>query len=275
MISTIALSLCILLFFVFLVWLSEDTQRYHQRRSRMLNGAPIQRVVLESPFRPVGETDEEIAFSALMNRLYLRLALYDSLSRGEAPFASHAIYTQALNDAVEDERERGIKSGFAWGECASKVVAYEDLGLTPGMIRGITFAEGEDIAVERRQMFKDQSQILAFYDLAATLVDNPNQEEPNGKEIHDFIQEYAERFNEYTGAVESAIFDVGHEMGFFDQATDDILPEEEAKIALYDAFVSLTEKTQSSERLAQRLRDIRDRVNPVKPSNAEKEDTSC
>jgi hypothetical protein len=262
MTSTLALTLCLLLFFVFLVWLAEDTQRYIRRSSRTLHGAPAHRVVLESPFRPMGDSEEQRIFSALMNRLYLRLALYDSLSRGEAPFASHAIYTQALDDAVGSERSWGIKSGFAWGECASRFVVYEDLGVTPGMIQGMSFAEGEDIPVERRQMFKDHSQMLAFYDLAATLADDPLQEEPNGRQIHEYLQKYTDHFKDYTTSVETAILDFGNAMDLLDLPTDDeTLPEEEAKIALYD-------------QLARHLEEMRQ---PAATENTakEKEDSSC
>jgi hypothetical protein len=44
----------------------------------------MRRVVIESPY----------AGDVGLNLLYLRACLADSLSRGEAPYASHAIYTQ-------------------------------------------------------------------------------------------------------------------------------------------------------------------------------------
>lgn len=67
----------------------------------------IPRVVVESPY--AGDVER--------NLRYLRAALRDCLLRGEAPYASHAIYTQpgVLDDDIPSERTRGIHAGLAWG----------------------------------------------------------------------------------------------------------------------------------------------------------------
>ena len=90
-------------------------------------------VIIESPFP--GLVDR--------NLRYLRAAMHDSLvSHGEAPFASHALYTQpgVLDDRSPEERLLGIEAGLAWGERADYVVVYMDLGITPGMQIGINTA---------------------------------------------------------------------------------------------------------------------------------------
>lgn len=52
--------------------------------------------------------------------------MLDALDRGEAPYASHLLYTQMLDDTIPAERELGIKAGFAWGDGVRRVY-YSDL----------------------------------------------------------------------------------------------------------------------------------------------------
>lgn len=110
------------------------------------------RVVIESPFgtRPDGSraSPEEVE----RNKDYLRRCMLDSLGRGEAPFASHALYTQYLDDANHGAREVGIESGFSWGEVAQFVAAYIDHGITPGMRRGLERAAAAGQAVLYRTL---------------------------------------------------------------------------------------------------------------------------
>lgn len=102
------------------------------------------RVVIESPY--AGDIERNVA--------YARAALADSLRRGEAPFASHLLYTQpgVLNDAVAAEREQGMAAGFAWGRCADLVAVYDDLGITEGMWRGIGKAQEAGVDVVFRNV---------------------------------------------------------------------------------------------------------------------------
>lgn len=67
---------------------------------------------------------------------YARAALADSLRRGEAPFASHLLYTQpgVLDDDVPVEREAGIAAGLALSERLDAHVFYVDLGWSRGML---------------------------------------------------------------------------------------------------------------------------------------------
>ena len=68
----------------------------------------------------------------------------DCLRRGEAPYASHLLYTQpgVLDDDDPGERMLGIDAGFAWREVTEATVVYTDLGITPGMQLGIGHAGG-------------------------------------------------------------------------------------------------------------------------------------
>lgn len=73
---------------------------------------------------------------------YARACMKDCLNRGEAPFASHLLYTQpgVLDDTVREERAKGIQAGFAWRRAAKKTVVYTDLGFSNGMRFGIADA---------------------------------------------------------------------------------------------------------------------------------------
>lgn len=103
-------------------------------------------VIIESPF--AAETKERAA----RHIAYARAALRDSLMRGEAPFASHLLYTQVLDDKDELERFVGIEAGLAWGPQADVVAVYEDLGISPGMQLGIIRAQERCVAVVYRRI---------------------------------------------------------------------------------------------------------------------------
>lgn len=92
-------------------------------------------VVLESPFMGRGETEEERTRNATLNLQYARDCVRDSLLRGEAPIASHLLYTQPsiLRDEVPEERKWGIAAGLAWVSRAEYSVYYTDRGWSSGM----------------------------------------------------------------------------------------------------------------------------------------------
>ena len=105
-------------------------------------------VIIESPF--AATTMEQAA----RHIAYARAALRDSLLRGEAPFASHLLYTQpgVLDDGDREERRVGIIAGLEWGEWADLVAVYEDLGISPGMEQGIASAHRRGMHVESRRL---------------------------------------------------------------------------------------------------------------------------
>jgi hypothetical protein len=108
----------------------------------------IRLVILESPY--AGTTEEEV----IRNVGYARRAMRDSLIRGEAPIASHLLYTQpgVLLDKVPEERALGIAAGLAWSKVAHAAVIYNDLGITPGMAQGICRHQAEGTIIEYRQI---------------------------------------------------------------------------------------------------------------------------
>lgn len=84
------------------------------------------------------------------NRAYARACVYDSLMRGEAPLASHLLYTQMLDDKIPAERTLGIEAGLAWGRKADLTAVYTDRGISSGMQLGIDRAKAEGRPVEYR-----------------------------------------------------------------------------------------------------------------------------
>ena len=101
-------------------------------------------VLIESPY----------AGDVARNERYARACLADSLARGEAPLASHLLYTQpgVLDDTDPAERRQSIQAGLAWGARADLTAVYDDLGVTEGMRQGIERAKGEGRPVEVRQL---------------------------------------------------------------------------------------------------------------------------
>jgi hypothetical protein len=112
-------------------------------------------VVIESPYAAAGGCG-----SVEGNLTYLRVCMRHCLLQDEAPFASHALYTQdnVLDDDIDEERNLGIAAGFAWGEKADKRVVYTDFGITPGMESGIEHARSVDQTVEKRTLDVTQSE---------------------------------------------------------------------------------------------------------------------
>lgn len=103
-------------------------------------------VAIESPF---GSIDPLIVGR---NKLYLLCCIYDCLiNYDEAPFASHGLYTQVLNDNNFVERNLGMQAGFEIAERMDARVVYVDLGVSNGMIEGLKRAKaiGQQI-VERK-----------------------------------------------------------------------------------------------------------------------------
>lgn len=101
-------------------------------------------VLIESPY--AGDVQRNVE--------YARRCVRDSLSRGEAPIASHLLYTQPgiLRDEVPSERQWGIDAGLAWRKVAELTAVYTDHGITKGMEYGITAAKEAGVPVEYREI---------------------------------------------------------------------------------------------------------------------------
>jgi hypothetical protein len=117
------------------------------------NPPPLRLVILESPY--AGDVGANIAFA--------RQCVADSLNRGEAPLASHLLYTQPgiLDDNVPAERELGIAAGLAWGRFAEATVVYLDRGTSRGMEQGIARARQEGRPVEYRYLMATKQEQVA------------------------------------------------------------------------------------------------------------------
>jgi len=100
-------------------------------------------VIIESPF--AGDIER--------NKLYAIECMKDCLKRGEAPFASHLLYTQCLDDNIKEERELGIKAGLEWGKNAIETIVYTDYGISNGMKIGISKAIEEGRLIHYRNLF--------------------------------------------------------------------------------------------------------------------------
>jgi hypothetical protein len=117
-------------------------------------------VILESPFAPAscpqggcgGPCAPRFPGGCRLLLSYGRAAVADSLRRGEAPMASHLLYTQALDDTRPAERRLGILAGLAWGRAAAATVVYADWGVSEGMAEGVARARAEGRPVEERRL---------------------------------------------------------------------------------------------------------------------------
>ena len=113
---------------------------------------PSRAIAEAKPSKPIVIIESPYAGDVERNLDYLDRCLYDSLRRGEAPYASHGLYPRrkALDDTIPEERELGMEAGHAFLRVADLVAVYTDLGVSPGMERGIQRAEEAGVRTERR-----------------------------------------------------------------------------------------------------------------------------
>jgi len=102
----------------------------------------MKKVIIETPY----------AGDVKKNTQYARKCMLDSLMRNEAPFLSHLLYTQILDDNDTLQRALGIEAGLIWGKEAEMTVVYTDLGISKGMQYGIDRAIEEGRTVEYRTL---------------------------------------------------------------------------------------------------------------------------
>jgi hypothetical protein len=115
----------------------------------------MKRVILESPY--AGNVEKNVE--------YARACVKDSLSRGEAPIASHLLYTQEgiLDDTVPNQRQLGMDAGLAWLRVADMQVFYIDLGMSGGMLAAERFAKFHSIPIEFRKLDENKrKKVLRF-----------------------------------------------------------------------------------------------------------------
>jgi hypothetical protein len=119
-------------------------QRNQEQNEMITKSVDMRLVYLESPYAGFVDT----------NKAYLKDCMLDSLARGEAPFASHEMYTRVLVDELPEERKAGMEAGFAWAANADVTVVYYDLGISGGMREGISRAARAGRPIEWRSLPK-------------------------------------------------------------------------------------------------------------------------
>lgn len=113
--------------------------------------ADMPRVIVESPY------NAPTYWGMIENTLYARKCVRDSLQRGEAPIASHLLYTQIgiLKEEVPEERAWGIAAGLAWSSTGARHVFYVDRGWSTGMLSALEWCKANNIEWDERRLNHD------------------------------------------------------------------------------------------------------------------------
>ena len=113
------------------------------------------KVIIESPY--AGEVRDNLE--------YARLCVKDSLDKGEAPLASHLLYTQPgiLDDFNQAERDKGIEAGLTWMKSADKVIYYIDNGMSIGMKYSLLYAKLLEKKIEYRKLNDGMKEATHYY----------------------------------------------------------------------------------------------------------------
>lgn len=101
-------------------------------------------VIIESPY--AGDIEANVE--------YARRCVRDSVLRGEAPIASHLLFTQVgiLKDEIPGERALGIRAGLEWRRVADVSVFYCDRGWSSGMLAALHTAVAKMLPMEIRAL---------------------------------------------------------------------------------------------------------------------------
>jgi len=86
---------------------------------------------------------------------YAKACLRDSLLRNEAPFSAYLLYKQPgiISEDSSIEKTRSIEAELSWSKVCSKVVVYNDYGISYDMKKNIENALKEkDHIVEYRSL---------------------------------------------------------------------------------------------------------------------------
>ena len=106
----------------------------------------MRRVILESPYGAIDQRDIDA------NVAYAKRCMLDCLHRGEAPIASHLLWTQPglLDDASPRERELGLRAGWAWYGSGAPGIFFCDRGASPGMLKAADLCGWMGVPIECR-----------------------------------------------------------------------------------------------------------------------------
>ena len=100
-------------------------------------------VFIESPY--AGQIERNLA--------YARECLIHSIAKGEAPFLSHLIYTQVLDDTIYVQRLMGLRCAASFRAMCKILAVYTDLGISPGMLQGINHARELGLDIQMRRIY--------------------------------------------------------------------------------------------------------------------------
>ncbi len=119
-----------------------------ERRRSSARVFTMRLVILETPYAAT------LTHTVEDHIKYLRACMRDCLACGEAPFASHALYTQpgVLDDTKPGERKLGMLAGDCWRDVADKTVVYVDLGISRGMQEAIEHCQRLGEQIEYRNL---------------------------------------------------------------------------------------------------------------------------
>lgn len=111
-------------------------------------------IVIESPFKATEEHSNEV------HRAYLERCLRDAVLRGETPYASHKMLTDAFNDCDPVERRIGINAGLAMARQlvlagTAQAIFYIDYGWGEGMHGARDLYQKLGISYENRSIGKN------------------------------------------------------------------------------------------------------------------------
>jgi len=109
--------------------------------------------IIESPF--AARTHKGKTYSIEENKLYLQKCLRHAIYDGFAPFASHQMYTDCLDDDIPAERELGMSLVTPFLQHADHVRVYCDRGISSGMEYGIAAARSLGLRVYEFKLWRD------------------------------------------------------------------------------------------------------------------------
>jgi hypothetical protein len=133
---------------------AEKLFKLFTKKTQKIGSSTMRLVILESPYKGTSAYRFINWLQRKLNIYYARKCLKDSLNRGEAPIASHLLYTQVLDDNSPLEREIGLETGLAWRRVAEASVVYIDRGVSNGMRVGINVAADAGVPTEYRRLWK-------------------------------------------------------------------------------------------------------------------------
>lgn len=122
------------------------------------------RAIIESPYSGDIQANVEYALACMQ----------DSLSRNEAPFLPHLLYTRFPEDTSGNyaghksddgdfyRRLYGINAGYLWGKNADLVAFYLDLGESEGMNKAKTFYSKHGVPIEYRSLRSLTTKLVAI-----------------------------------------------------------------------------------------------------------------